>query len=91
MMVPEEEPPSKSNGFVNLIRDAHQSSGCTLRDVGARTGLNFSYISQIINKQRRPSRDTLILLCTYGWNLELEVTDQLLESCRYKPLSLKRP
>jgi transcriptional regulator with XRE-family HTH domain len=81
----------KTNGeFRELLNAAYQQSGYSLRDLAAVTSLNFAYIWQIINGQRRPSRDVLIILCAYVFALDLEMTDQLLQSVGYKTLGTLR-
>lgn len=73
--------------FAELVSDIHQTCGWSLREVATLTGLDHSYIWQIINGRRRPSRDTLILLCLYGWSLDLNEANLLLEACGHKPLA----
>lgn len=72
-----------------LIGDAHQRAGYSLRQLEDITDLNFGYISQIING-RVPPRDTLIVLCAFGWYLTLEETNEILESVGYKVLYTAR-
>jgi transcriptional regulator with XRE-family HTH domain len=76
--------------FVQQVSDVHRTCGWSLREVATLTGLDHSYIWQIVNGHRRPSRDTLILLCLYGWSLDLPEANQLLETCGHKPLARTR-
>src|SRR5258708_1078478 len=72
--------------FRKLINEVHEASGWSLRDIAGSTNLHHVYVWQILHGQRRPSRDALIPLCVFGWYLDLEKTDQILESVGYKPL-----
>jgi hypothetical protein len=73
--------------FQELIADAHECSGCSLRDLTALTNLTPGYISQILNGHRHPSRDALIVLCSCGWILSLEEINEILECAGHKALS----
>lgn len=86
-MVTPRLPSADQKQFVQLVGEVHQTCGWSLREVATLTGLDHSYIWQIINGRRRPSRDTLILLCLYGWSLDLSEANQLLEACGHKPLA----
>lgn len=65
---------------------AHQEAGFSLRDVSRVTGIHPSHISLILSGKRRASRDALILLCTYGWMLDVEQVDEVLALAGYKSL-----
>lgn len=71
--------------FKQLINEAHERSGSTLRQLEEGTGLSFGYICQITHG-RIPPRDTLIVLCCFGWYLTLEETNRILESVSYQTL-----
>jgi transcriptional regulator with XRE-family HTH domain len=69
-----------------LLLAAHEASGFSMRDVSRVTGIHPSHISLILSGKRRASRDALILLCTYGWMLDIERIDEVLELAGYKSL-----
>jgi hypothetical protein len=72
--------------FLILIKDAHNNSSRTLREVGDLCYLNYSYIGRILTGERRPRRDQLIVICFLGWNLDIYDTDLILKTGGYKPL-----
>jgi hypothetical protein len=73
--------------FLKLIKEAHLNSGRTLREVGELCYLNYSYIGRILNGERHPQRDQLILICFSGWNLDVYDTDLILKAGNYKTLN----
>lgn len=73
--------------FQRLITHAHQIYGYGMRELSRLTGVNHAYISQILNGHRRPNRDILIRLCSFGWGMPLEECNAILTSAGYKPLS----
>ena len=63
--------------FLIRLRELHESSGLSLREIAARSDLDYSYVSLILNGQRNPNRDVLISLGV-SWGLTLSEIDELL-------------
>lgn len=76
--------------FRQMVNTAHASSGCSLREIEAMTGISSSFVCQILNGKRHPTRDTLILLCGYGWILTFEETNAVLATGGHRPLSQRK-
>jgi transcriptional regulator with XRE-family HTH domain len=70
--------------FLQLINEAHLNSGRTLREVGDLCYLDHSYIARILQGERHPQRDKLILICFLGWNLDFYDTELILKAGKYK-------
>lgn len=75
--------------FISLLKEVHEQSGLSLREVGALSNLDFSYISRILAGERHPSRDVFISLCAYSWRLDLVETNRVLVAAGYKPIRQK--
>lgn len=73
--------------FLALIGNAHRCSGLSLRELAAIYYLDPSFVSLIVSGERRPSRDALIILCAFGWQISREVTDEILIEGNYPALS----
>jgi transcriptional regulator with XRE-family HTH domain len=72
---------------IETLKVIHTSSTLTPRELAARTDLDFAYIWRILAGTRRPSRDSLLKLCAWGWCLDLEDTDYILQNFGYPSLN----
>lgn len=75
-----------SSTFRNRIDEAHSKSGLSLRQLSEVCDVDYSYISRILSGQRKPTRDVVITLAVYGWNMDRVETDELLIAGGYQPL-----
>ncbi len=66
--------------YRRLLRRIHETSGLTEMGVANRTGFDCSYICKIIQGHCLPPRDTLIVVCFYGYFLEHEQINGILEA-----------
>jgi transcriptional regulator with XRE-family HTH domain len=67
------------------LREIHETTGQSLRELAAMSDLDPSYICLILNGQRNPSRDALVSL-GISWRLRLFDVDELLLLAGYPPL-----
>jgi len=72
--------------YRRLLRRTHETSGLTEMGVAYRTGFDCSYICKIIKGRYLPPRDTLIVICFYGYFLEQEQVNKLLKMRGFAPL-----
>jgi transcriptional regulator with XRE-family HTH domain len=68
----------RADEFLRRINTIHVDSGISLRELERLCGVHFSYINQILKGERKPSRDTLISLCGWGWDIDQILTDEVL-------------
>jgi transcriptional regulator with XRE-family HTH domain len=72
--------------FAELARNAHEQSAFSLREVSNLTYIDYSYISQILNGHRRPSRDVVISLCSFAWTVSILEAHEMLLAAGHKSL-----
>lgn len=72
--------------YLLRIREAHQRSGLSLREVAHMCDLDHSYVSLTLNGKRRPRRDVLISLCAFAWRQSPIETDEILLLANFPPL-----
>lgn len=72
--------------FLNGLRDAHERSGLSYREVAQICDMDHSYVGRILNGARLPTRDVLINLMVFAYNLSRLETDELLILVGYPPL-----
>ena len=77
--------PSHSE-FAARLREYHERSGLSLREVAQICDLDFSYVQLILQGKRRPHRDVIVLLCGYAWQISQPETDEVLMLGNYPPL-----
>jgi len=71
--------------LLTRLREIHETTGLSLRELAVMSDLDSSYICLILNGQRNPSRDTLVSL-GISWRLGLFDIDGLLLLAGYPPL-----
>ncbi len=76
---------TKSPGYVELLHEAHERSGLSLREVAKATDLDPSYVHYILKGDRRPRRDVLIAL-GFAYRLSREEVDEILLLAGLPPL-----
>jgi transcriptional regulator with XRE-family HTH domain len=69
-----------------LLREHHDCSGLSLRELATLCDMDHSYVSLILQGKRRPARDLLIALAAFGWGLDQRQTDELLLLAGWPPL-----
>lgn len=74
--------------FLEKLNEAHQRYGSRLSVVAELTQLDPSTICKILKGTRRPSPYTLITLCSYGYGMDIEETNELLRLQGYPLLPL---
>jgi len=72
--------------FLNDLREAHDRSGLSYREVGQICDIDHSYVGRILNGARIPARDVLINLLVFAYGLSRLETDELLVLVGYPPL-----
>ena len=75
----------RHSNLLTRLREIHETTGQSLRELAAMSDLDSSYICLILNGQRNPSRDTLVSL-GISWRLCLFDVDELLLMAGYPPL-----
>ncbi|MEW6586655.1 MAG: helix-turn-helix transcriptional regulator [Nitrospirota bacterium] len=75
----------RKSDLLNRLREIHETTGQSLRELAAMSDLDSSYICLILNGQRNPSRDALVSL-GISWRLRLFDVDELLLLAGYPPL-----
>jgi len=73
-------------GLSRLLREYHDRSGLSLRELAAFCDMDHSYVALILQGKRRPARDLLIALAAFGWGLDQMQTDELLLLAGWPPL-----
>ncbi len=76
----------RTQEFTRLLREYHDRSGLSLRELAALCDVDHSYLSLILQGKRRPSRDLLIALAAFGWGLDQMQADELLLLAGWPPL-----
>jgi transcriptional regulator with XRE-family HTH domain len=76
---------SRHSNLLTRLREIHEITGQSLRELAALSDLDPSYICLILNGQRNPSRDALVSL-GISWRLSLFDVDELLLLAGYPPL-----
>lgn len=72
--------------FLYELRDAHDRSGLSYREVARICDIDHSYVGRILNGARIPARDVLINLLVFAYGLNRLETDELLILVGYPPL-----
>jgi transcriptional regulator with XRE-family HTH domain len=72
--------------FLTDLREAHDRSGLSYRDVGQICDIDHSYVGRILNGARIPARDVLINLLVFAYGLSRLETDESLILVGYPPL-----
>lgn len=72
--------------FLDGLREAHDRSGLSYREVGQICDIDHSYVGRILNGARIPARDVLINLLVFAYGLSRLETDELLILVGYPPL-----
>ena len=73
-------------GYMARIDEAHERSGRSLREIAGICDLDHSYVSRMLNGERRPHRDVLISLCVFVWRQSRIETDEILLLAGLPPL-----
>jgi transcriptional regulator with XRE-family HTH domain len=72
--------------FLSNLREAHERSGLSYREVGVICDIDHSYVGRILNGARVPARDILINMLVFAYGLSRLETDELLVLVGYPPL-----
>jgi transcriptional regulator with XRE-family HTH domain len=72
--------------FLDRLREAHERSGLSYREVAQICDIDHSYVGRILNGARIPARDVLINLMVFAYGLNRLETDELLILVGYPPL-----
>ncbi|MCJ7568116.1 MAG: helix-turn-helix domain-containing protein [Anaerolineales bacterium] len=72
--------------LLNGLREAHECSGLSYREVAQICDIDHSYVGRILNGARTPARDVLINLLAFAYGLSRLETDELLILVGYPPL-----
>jgi len=75
-----------SLGYLARMREAHERSGLSLREVARICDLDHSYVSRTLNGERKPHRDVIISLCVFAWRQSRIETDEILLLAGHPPL-----
>lgn len=78
----------KTNNIKMALQKIVYNSDITFDEISKKSRVNKSYIYQIINGRRRPSRDKIIQLC-FGLGLNLDNSNELLKAANYPELYSK--
>jgi transcriptional regulator with XRE-family HTH domain len=79
---------SNANGsqpWLVSLREVHEISGLSYRDVAVRCDLDHSYVALLLEGRRRPSRDILTLLFAFGYGADLDELDRVLILAGHPP------
>ena len=77
---------ARTQELARLLREHHDRSGLSLRELATLCDVDHSYLSLILQGKRRPSRDLLIALAAFGWGLDQMQADELLLLAGWPPL-----
>ena len=72
--------------LLNGLREAHERSGLSYREVAQICDIDHSYVGRILNGARTPARDILINLLAFTDGLSRLETDELVILVGYPPL-----
>ena len=75
----------KTPAYLNLLMEAHERSGLSLREVAAASDLDPSYVHYILKGARRPQRDVFIAL-GFAYRMDREEVDEILLLAGLPPL-----
>ena len=74
-----------SQAWLVSLRDVHETSGLSYRDIALRCDLDHSYVALVLEGKRRPSRDVLTLLLAFGYGTNLDELDRVLILAGHPP------
>jgi transcriptional regulator with XRE-family HTH domain len=77
---------TRTQELARLLREHHDRSGLSLRELAMLCDVDHSYLSLILQGKRRPSRDLLIALAAFEWGLDQMQADELLLLAGWPPL-----
>lgn len=77
-LMSQQTPTSHWDDYLDKIAEAHCRSGRSLREVAAICDVEHSYVSRILNGERRPGQTALVALCVFAWGLDRAETDEIL-------------
>jgi transcriptional regulator with XRE-family HTH domain len=72
--------------LLNGLREAHERSGLSYREVAQICDIDHSYMGRILNGARTLARDVLMNLLAFAYGLSRLETDELLILVGYSPL-----
>jgi transcriptional regulator with XRE-family HTH domain len=76
---------SEKFDYLDLLNEAHERSGLSLREVAQACDLDPSYIHYILKGARRPQRDVIIAM-GFAYGLERITVDEILLLANLPPL-----
>lgn len=71
--------------YLDRLKEAHERSGLSLREVARACDLDHSYIHYILRGTRRPKRDNIIAL-GFAYGLERIEVDEILLLANLPPI-----
>lgn len=74
-----------TGNWLSALRELHDDSGLSYRELAARCDLDHSYVALILAGKRRPSRDVLAALLAFGYQVDRLETDRVLMLAGYPP------
>jgi transcriptional regulator with XRE-family HTH domain len=77
--------PNENGFWLESLRELHESSGLSFREIATRCDVDHSYLALILEGRRRPSRDVLAALLAFGYETDLMETDRVLMLAGYPP------
>jgi transcriptional regulator with XRE-family HTH domain len=77
--------PPNAPSYLSRLREMHECSGLSLRDVAQAADLDPTYVHYILKGARRPRRDVIIAL-GFAYSLDREEVDEILLLTGYPPL-----
>jgi len=69
--------PVRKPDYINLLSEAHERSGLSLREVAKDSDLDPTYVHYILKGARRPRRDVIIAL-GFTYRLDRMEVDEIL-------------
>jgi transcriptional regulator with XRE-family HTH domain len=76
---------SEKTEYLDLLNEAHERSGLSLREVAQACDLDPSYIHYILKGARRPQRDVIIAM-GFAYGLERISVDEILLLANLPPI-----
>ena len=79
------------NRFYCRLREIHEKSGLSYREVGVMCDINHSYVALILKGVRNPSRDVVICLLAFAYSQDRLITPKLPHPANQWPIRFNLP